>query len=499
MTFLGGSMSDWAAVAVIAVLAGLVGAVIGARVTRRGIRRQAQRAARRLPLMHEALAPADRPAPAQRKHKSEILPLFGILGLAILARLRTARRRMKARIRVRRAADAGSLLDDGAGAPSAGPGTALDLYPTRAALSAPPPLAPTVVRRADPGPGGPAPVPLPGVRWVTGPGRTPLSRTPTLEGPGPDAESGPALLRVVTAAGSASHRLPDTEGLRIGPEPAEVVVPELGTQLLLGRSGFVWTVQLAGPADAGVMLDGVPLTSVAMPWTSGRRLTAGAITLTLENAPSATASFGEPATDISPALADRCAVRANAYGLALGVGEGPYAGLLATAALAAFDPRLLDPARGAALGALNVTFAVRDARDAPSGRDRATPPLVAIVGLDASGDLRAATNFDVSVWAITQSGVVLLSGDSQEAPGELEVIPLDVHPARDLGDQPVLLLAAGAPPAILSHRLAGLTTLKASPEQVTRAVVSGPGAGAVAAAATLTRPLRGGGGTRWTG
>jgi hypothetical protein len=508
MSFPGGQMSGWETIAVTAVTAGVAGAAIGASVARRSMRRQARRASRHLTLMREVLAPEERPAPAERRPKGEILALFGILGLAVLAHVRAARRRMRTRIRVRRAADPdrfgrsiGPGLDVGAGAASGVPGTAVALPdPGALGVALPPPLAPTMVRRADPAPGGLVPASLPGARWVPDPGWTPpLARTPALEIPGRDAESGPAVLRVVTAAGDVILPLPDGEGLCIGPGPADVVVPELGTELLLGRSGFVWTVQLAGPADQRVTLDGVPLTSVAMPWTSNRRLTAGAISLLLENAPPARASFDEPATDVSTDLATRCAACANAYGLAIGVGEGPYPAMLATAALAAFDPRLLDPARGAALGALNVTFAVRDSRDAHPGRGSEGLPLVAIVGLDASGELRAATNFDVSVWAITQSGVILLSDPAPEAPGALEVIPLDVHPADDLGDRPVLLLAAGAPTTVLRQRLADVTALRASPEQLTRSVVSGPGASAVAAAAVLTRPLRGSAGTRWSG
>jgi len=496
-------MSSWEVIVITAVIAAFAGAVIGARVARRGARRHARSAGRDLTLMREVPTLDDWPAPADPGLRQRLPALVGILSLTMLTAARAAVRATRRRMRRAVGADPAELsiqpvLDLG-GEP-ASTGTALELRAAPSALSAAmPPLAPTVVRRADPVLGGPAPLPLPGAQWVTGPGRKPLARTPALEIAERDSENGPALLRVTTAAGDFIHPLPDEEGLRIGPEPADVVVPELSTVLLLGRRGFVWTVQMAGPADPTVTLDGVPLTSVAMPWTSNRRLTAGAITLTLENASPARASFEEPATDVSPDLANMCAARANAYGLAIGMGDGPYAAMLATAAIAAFDPRLLDPARGAALSALNVTLAVRDVPHAHSDSVGEGVPLVAIAGMDATGELRAATNFDVSVWAITRRGVVLLSGSTSQAPAALEVIPLDVRLAEDLGERPTLLLAAGAPTAALGRRLAGATTLKASPEQLARAVASAPDVPAVAAAAVLTRPLRGSAGTRWSG
>ena len=489
-------MSSWETIVIAAMAAAFAGSVIGARVARRRLRRRARQAGWDLRLMHEIPARDDQPAPARRRRRGSLLARLGIWGLTLrvdaAAALRAARRRLR---RPGRAAPGFGVTDDEALAAN---GTAVELreIPGTFGASLPPP-APTVKRRADPAPGGLAAISPPQARPAPAQGGAPLARTPALEIPGQDIETGPAVLRVSTAAGGLMHPLPDQEGLRIGPEPADIVVPELSTELLLGRSGFVWTVQMAGPADPTVTLDGVPLTSVALPWTSGRRLTAGAIALTLENAPAARICFDEPATNVGEDLAKTYAARANAYALAIGMDDGPYAAMLATAAVAAFDPRLLDPARGAALGALNVTLAVRDSSRTHSDGGDEGFPLVAIVGTDASGELRAATSLNVSVWAITRGGVVLLSSAAAEAHGALEVIPLDVRPVDDLGERPILLLAAGAQPMVVSQRLAGATTLNASPEQLARAVAGSPGGPAVAAAAILDRPLRGSTGNRW--
>jgi hypothetical protein len=293
------------------------------------------------------------------------------------------------------------------------------------------------------------------------------------------------------------HALPDAEGLRIGPEPADIVVPEMPVHLLLGRSGFVWTVQLAGTvSQAAVTFGGIPLTAVPMPWRSGQVLSAGGAALTLENAAPAKACFADQATETSIALARTGAAYADAYGLALGVAGSSYARLLAVAAVTAFDPRLLDPARGAALGALNVTLAVREARRGSSGAAEDEASLrIAVLGADAKGELRAAANFDVSVLAITEGGVIQLSGPvAQTRPG---VIPLGIRPAQDLGEQPIVLLAGGVSTADVRQCLTGATALNASPHEVTRAVTALPETAAVAAAAVLVRPLRAGSGSRW--
>jgi hypothetical protein len=488
-------MSNWETIVLTAVAAALAGAVTGAWLTRRRLRLRARKAGWDLRMMQEVPVLDDQPVPlSRRRRRGSPLARLGIWGLTardgLRAVLGAARRRLR---RTRREAPAGASPPPPSGMSgdqsSAAASTAPELraLPGGSGTALPPPV-PTVKRRPEFASGE-----------LSGQGRAPLARTPALQVHGDDTGAGLATLAVTTAAASVKHPLPDQEGLRIGPEPADVVVPELSTELLLGRNGFVWTVQVAGPADPAVTLDGVPLTSVALPWTSNRRLRAGAITLTLENAPPARIAFEEPATDDGADLTETYAARANAYALAIGVGDGSYAGMLATAAVAAFDPRLLDPARGAALGALNVTLAVRDSRRTRSDVGEEGFPLIAIVGMDASGELRAATNFDVSVWAITRSGVVLLSSAAAAAHGTLEVIPLDVRPVDDLGDRPVLLLAAGAQAMTIGHRLNGATAANTSPERLVRVAAGPPGDPAVAAAAILDRPLRGGTGNRWPG
>jgi hypothetical protein len=365
--------------------------------------------------------------------------------------------------------------------------------------SAPPPLPPTQVRRTH-AVEAPAEFQIAGAlpaapSLATGP----MRRTPALDIPKWESGDDQAALHVSTASGDVTIALPDVDGLRIGPEDADVLVPELAVDLLVGRSGFVWTVQRAGPPDQGVALDGVPLTSVPMPWTSSRRLTAGAVTLTLENAAPANPSLEEPATEVGGSLADLFAARANGYGLSIGMSDEPYASTLATTALAAFDPRILDPARAAALASLNVTLALRDARRAHGGPAGDAFPRLAILGIDGRAELRAAANFDVSIWAVTRHEVVLLSRTSPARSDALEVTPLEMFSSASLGDRPILLLAAGAPTATLGRRLAGFTTLTANPEQLARVIVSGPNA-AVAAAAVLSRELHGSvAGSRWSG
>src|SRR5690242_8403370 len=165
--------------------------------------------------------------------------------------------------------------------------------------AAAPPLAPT--RRPGRVPDGrPSPAGQPGRVKAGLPAladfaRSPVRPTPVMSVPAPDLER--AVLRVSTAVGDRTYPLSSEEGLTVDPRSGDIVVPELAAGLILGRNGDVWTVQTAGPVDPAVALDGVPLTSVAMPWTSSRRLTAGALTLTLENAPSGPAFLDEPAID----------------------------------------------------------------------------------------------------------------------------------------------------------------------------------------------------------
>jgi hypothetical protein len=480
-------MSTLATVVVAAVIAAFVGALTGALTARRSLRHRAKSA---------GLRQVSARLPVPRRP-----PVLGDPGLAIdrsrvpkpqtslLARARGWLRRWSraasgGRAGVRARSLFGRRWRRTAGSASQAPGQSP--VPRIPGPAMRPPMAPTVVRRAAPAAGWPADPPrtVGELAAAAAAARASLPRTPVL-GPAPRApESGRPMLRVTTATSDATRELPATEGLSIGPEYADVVVRELNVELLLGRSGDLWTIQRTGSADPSVTLDGVPLTSVAMPWTSNRRLTAGAVSLTLENARAADPAFAEPATDISPDLTGMCAARASAYGLAIAMSDGQDAATLATAALAAFDPRMMDPARGAALAALNVTLAVRDARRGYLDSISKDPPRVAVLGVDIRGELRAAANFDVSVWAVTQTETLLLSISPDEAVTTLEVIPLPVR-AAGLGERPVLLLTAGAAVSTLRQYLAGATTLRAGPEQLTRAVVGIPDVYSIAAAAVL--------------
>jgi hypothetical protein len=430
-------MSTWGTILLAAVVAGLVGTLAGMFASRRSIRRHIDRT--------DAVT---RPSLAEAAW---------------------------------RGGDAG-----GAAPPAAGS------YTEAPDSGAPPPLVPTRARRTAPAvarrPSQPRQTN--GTPAASRSGPPPLPRTPVLAAA--DADVHLPRLRVIRATGDTTRVLHDDEGLSIGPGHADVVVPELAVELLLGRSGIVWTIQTAGRVDPTVMLDGVPLTSVAIPWTSDRRLTAGALTLALENVPPPEPSFAEPATHISGELAGIYAARASAYGLAIGLSDGLDAATLATVALAAFDQRMLDPARGAALAALNVTLAVRDAkRDSPDGVS-AKPPQVAMLGIDAHGDLRAAANFAVSVWGITETQTVLLSSVQPEKVAALEVGPLDLRASVPLGERPVLLLTAAIPQEPLRRYLAGVTTLTADPGQLVRAVAGlSPSGGVGAAAAVLSGALHG--------
>ena len=353
--------------------------------------------------------------------------------------------------------------------------------------AAAPPLAPT--RRPGRVPDGrPSPAGQPGRVKAGLPAladfaRSPVRPTPVMSVPAPDLER--AVLRVSTAVGDRTYPLSSEEGLTVDPRSGDIVVPELAAGLILGRNGDVWTVQTAGPVDPAVALDGVPLTSVAMPWTSSRRLTAGALTLTLENAPSGPAFLDEPAICVRADAATTWSARANAYGLAIGTSVGRDAATLVTAALAGFDPRMLDPARAAALAALNVTLAVRGIRREHLDGVAEESPEVAVLGIDEKGELRGAANFDVSVWALTQRSYVPLSRPVAQETSPLEVVPLNLHVSADLGSRPALLLTAGAPPQVIEKYLHDATTRTVSPDYLVRAVAGGSHATCTAAAAAV--------------
>ena len=387
-----------------------------------------------------------------------------------------------------------------------GPPAGLDIRPTEAALAGgparlagqakaglgpvAPPLAPT--RRPAKVPDGwPSPARPPsrveaGLAAPADFARSPARPTPVMSVPAPDLDR--AVLRVSTAVGDRTYPLRSEEGLTVDPRAGDVVVPELAVGLILGRNGDVWTVQTAGPVDPAVALDGVPLTSVAMPWTSGRRLTAGALTLTLENAPAGPAFLDEAAICIRADAAATWSARANAYGLAIGASASRDASTLVTAALAGFDPRMLDPARAAALAALNVTLAVRGIRREHRDGVVEESPEIAVLGIDEKGELRGAANFDVSVWALTQRGCVQLSRRVAQETSPLEVVPLNLSVPPDLGSRPVLLLTASAPPAVIEEFLQEATTRTVSPDYLVRAVAADSRAiCAAAAAAAVSR------------
>jgi hypothetical protein len=357
-----------------------------------------------------------------------------------------------------------------------------------ASASVAPPLVPTRMRRANANDGSrPAGKAVAALSVPSRPGRIPLKPTAIMAVPASELDR--VVLRVSRAVGESVHPLPNEEGLTIDPKAGDVVVPELSVGLILGRNGDVWTVQSAGPVDPAVTLDGVPLTSVAIPWTSSRRLTAGALTLSLENAPSELPSFEEPAMCTSAKVFGTWAARANAYGLAIGASDGQDASTLVTSALAAFDPRMLDPARAAALAALNITLTVRDTRrERPDGVSEEEAPRVAVLGVDERGELRGAANFDVSVWGLTEEGCVMLSRHVMRETSPLEVVPLDIALPETIGRRPLLLLTAGAPAASFADLLGGATTRTVSSDQLVRAV-AGPARapGRAAAAAVWSR------------
>jgi hypothetical protein len=409
-----------------------------------------------------------------------IAALIGVVVGRVLSARHRSRDEVKARMR-RIMQGSVPSADGGMGSDLhvAIPADALQPAPTKVPRNYPVPVMPTGEAPGSRSPIAPSGRAFPGVL---------MRRTPSFDEP-PDRQDATTELRINTAGGEIIRAQPE-EGFTIGPPGADLMVPELPARLILGRSGDVWTVQAAGPVDLGVTLDGVPVTSVPMPWTSDRRLTVGALTLTLENAPADQPSFRAPAARVDPEYALSHAASANAYGLVIGRSNGKDASTLVAAALAALDPRILDPARAAALAALNITLAIRDA-EWRSARDfSGEPPRVAVLGVDANGKWRAAANFEVSVWAITENARTPLSSHLPEEVSQLEVVPLDLRVATELGEYPTLLLTAGASLDTLSRQLTEHRT--DSPEQLVNSLVAS-GIVAVAAAAVATNPdvLRG--------
>jgi hypothetical protein len=302
------------------------------------------------------------------------------------------------------------------------------------------------------------------------------------------AVAGRAAMHVHTATNTFIHPLTDTStSWRVAADDtADIIVRDLAVEVLVGRNGDVWTVRTAGPIMPDVVLDGVPLTRVAMPWAPQRRLRIGAVDLSLEGIQGAIPSLDQPAERTHARLASKFAARANVHALALAEGPPQEAATLATAALACFDPRLLDPARAASLAALNVSLALRRHHI-----DQTVQRRVAVVGFDADGELRGAANFAVTVWAVTVDGPVNLGGVGiGGVTHALDVVALEFPQTAVLSrNRGVLLLAAGPGVPLVPRRLKGLTPLNATPKLVVEAVAGGSNATRpVAAAAAAAVP-----------
>jgi hypothetical protein len=271
-------------------------------------------------------------------------------------------------------------------------------------------------------------------------------------------------------------------------DAADIVIPEVGTDILIGRNGDVWTAASTGPIQNSVTLDAVTLPTVPMPWPPERKLRVGAITMTLERIPEPAATLADPTNQTHASLDGLFAAHASRYALALARSGSERAESVAAAALACFDSRLLDPARGAALATLNMTLALRSqlTEDQEFDTER-TPLAVGIVGFDHYGRFRAAANFPMAVWAVTSNGPVQL-GETRAGLDSVEVEPVRVREdlLQDM-DRPLLLIAAGPDLSVVGKRLRGLTTLNATSAQLAAAVIGPLGTDSPLAVAVAAR------------
>jgi hypothetical protein len=301
-----------------------------------------------------------------------------------------------------------------------------------------------------------------------------------------------ATLVIHPGNGESSGRVltGDRSSWRVGADPdADIVVPDVGIDVLIGRNGDVWTAASEGPIDDNVTLDAVTLPTVPMPWPPSRKLRVGAITMTLEGIAGPPATLEDLWNETHADLAGRYAAHANHYALALARSGKERAESITAAALACFDSRLLDPARGATLAAMNMTLA-RRAHDDSRALDVIPPELlVGIAGFDRSGRLRAAANFPMAVWVVTDTGSVPLGQVGTAggtSPVEIVTVPIDDEALRK-ADRPLLLVAAGPDLSVVGGRIRNFSTLNATAAQLVAAVLGPADTDAPIAAAAAAR------------
>lgn len=309
-------------------------------------------------------------------------------------------------------------------------------------------------------------------------------------GPGAD-EPVVAKLMIHPGNGESSRQpLPGRRSSwRVGADPAaDIVIPDASVGVMIGRNRDVWTAASEGPIQDDVTLDAVTLPTVPMPWPPGRKLRIGAITMTLQGIEGPLATLEEVSNQTHANLAGKYAAHANNYALALARSGRERAESVTAAALACFDSRLLDPARGAALAAMNMTLA-RRAHESPEPEQSPAELFVGIAGFDRTGRLRAAANFPIAVWAVTDTGSLLLG---QIEPSDellsLEVLTIPIDDSRlDGVYRPLLLVAAGPDLSVIGPRIRNLSTLNVTAQQLTAAVLGPEDTQAPVAAAAAAR------------
>jgi hypothetical protein len=302
-----------------------------------------------------------------------------------------------------------------------------------------------------------------------------------------------AAMLVVRPGNSEPSRIVltgDRSSWRVGSAPdADIVIADASVDVLIGRNADVWTAASEGPILGNVTLDAVTLPTVPMPWPPKRKLRVGAVTMTLEGIDGPPPTLEDLSNQTHASLAGRYAAHANNYALALARSGKERAESVTAAALACFDSRLLDPARGAALAAMNMTLARRPHGDSPALDQSPAELFIGIAGFDRSGRLRAAANFPIAVWAVTDTGSVplgQLGTAGVSSPLEVVTCPIDDE-ALSSSDRPLLLIAAGPDLSVVGERIRNLSTLNATAAQLTAAVLGPAGTDAPIAAAAAAR------------
>ena len=304
---------------------------------------------------------------------------------------------------------------------------------------------------------------------------------------------GPVVAELVIHPGNGdSSRRPLPGGRsswRVGADTgSDIPIPDASVGVMIGRNRDVWTAASEGPIHDNVTLDAVTLPTVPMPWPPGRKLRIGAITMTLEGIDGPSATLEEISNQTHANLAGKYAAHANNYALALARSGRERAESVTAAALACFDSRLLDPARGAALAAMNMTLA-RRVHESPVPDRSPAELFVGIAGFDRTGRLRAAANFPMAVWAVTDTGSLLLGQiepSDELISVEVLTVPIDDSALADV-DRPLLLVAAGPDLSVVGPRIRNMSTLNATAQQLTSAVLGPEDTHAPIAAAVAAR------------